>query len=129
MSNSLALDRCVRSPVWSSNACDPRAGVDLAHRSLERAGDILIRRLFEADMTVAELDEREVRRLGRRRLLAEHSRRKQAAADGPDHSGAGPGHALEEPASIDAVVAWKVRSWNILVLVSVNIASHGILLC
>ena len=38
-----------------------------------------------------------------RRALAERLRREDPAAGRPDEPGAGPGHALEEPATVDAI--------------------------
>ena len=68
---------------------------------LERAGDVGIHRLVEAQMTVADLGEGEagLGRLG----LSDDARPRDAAGDGPDHGAAGPGHAFQESAPVGVV--------------------------
>src|SRR5262249_10229587 len=80
--------------------------VDFGHRLAQRRGDVLVRLLAEADMAVADLNKAEIRAgayavgIGR---LAEALRAQNASRHRPKHSRAGPGHAFEEPATVDAV--------------------------
>jgi hypothetical protein len=53
-------------------------------------------------MAVADLDEVEFAFAGGH-LLAKRLRGDRTAGDGPEHAGAGPGHAFEKAAAIDAV--------------------------
>ena len=81
-----------------------RKRVDFVYGGLQRGGDIRIRGLVESDMAIADLDEVKFALGSGGRSLAESPRAEDAAADGPENSGAGPSHALQESASIDAVV-------------------------
>src|ERR1700722_12370024 len=78
---------------------------DAADRFLERAERIRIGRLVEADMAVADLQEGEALGLLRRRLAHDAQRTRHAAGNGPQHSRADPGHAFENFASVNAIVA------------------------
>src|SRR5260221_8946081 len=60
--------------------------------------------LVEADMGIADLDEGEAshaRRLG----VAHQDRARHAPAHGPQHTGPGPGHAFQKPATVQSVRA------------------------
>ena len=59
VSNSAALDEWVMSPVWSRKSASVWQAVDLVDGELQRAGDVLVRRLVEADVAVADLNEAE----------------------------------------------------------------------
>ena len=83
-----------------------RQRADLVDRLLQRAEGVRIGRLVEANMTVADLQEGEG---GGARLrgfcIAEQIERfRHAARNSPEHAGAGPDHAFECVASIDAVL-------------------------
>ena len=47
------------SPVCSMKSGAAREGVDLVDGQLQRSGDVLVGRLVEADVAVADLDEAE----------------------------------------------------------------------
>src|SRR5579872_535739 len=83
-------------------------GIDFVDRRLQSSGDIRIRRLVEADVTVADLDKAEVRAFGGIFILAaafcEGPRYRDAAAHGPDQARARPCHALQESATVNTVV-------------------------
>src|ERR1051325_496482 len=82
-----------------------RQGVDACDGGFEGAGDVFVGFFVKADVGVADLDELEVGRRcgGDFRARGEGSRGQQAAGDGPYHAGAGPGHAFEKTAPVDAV--------------------------
>ena len=82
--------------------------VDLADRHLQRGSNIDICRLIETDVTVADLDKRKRRLIARFRVCAKKARYRHASSERPYHSRAGPCHALEEAASIDAITAWSL---------------------
>ena len=75
----------------------------LATASWSVAVTSLFGSLREADVAVADLDEREIAARRGRRPAPKAARREDAAADRPEQAGAGPGHAFEEPAAVDAV--------------------------
>ena len=81
-----------------------RAGVDLVERELQRCGDVGVGGLVEADVAVADLDKGEVGLLFSVMRLAESARDRNASGEGPDQAGAGPGHAFQKTAAVDAVV-------------------------
>src|SRR5437870_9202641 len=75
--------------------------------------DILIRVLVKADMAVANLQKAKVgswQRLAGLRNLCQSFRREYAAADRPKQAGAGPSHALQKAAAINAIVLVIVRN-------------------
>ena len=76
--------------------------IDLGDRFLQGADDILVRLFIETDMAVADLNEAEIAR-GDRSYRAEYFGSEHSAAHRPKHPGAGPGHAFEEAAPIDAI--------------------------
>src|SRR5689334_8257478 len=79
-----------------------RQSIDLCDRLLEGADDILVRIFIESDMTVADLDKAEVAR--RNRIdRAQDLGSEYAAAQGPKHTRARPGHAFQKTTAIDAV--------------------------
>src|SRR4051794_4430908 len=80
-----------------------RHRVDLVDGFLQRADRIRIGRLVEADMAVADLQERHAGGLGGQRRVDNAERARHAAGDGPEHAGAGPGHAFQDLASADTV--------------------------
>ena len=84
--------------------------VDFVHGRLQSGGNIRIRGLVESDMTVADLDEIQFAFGAARRVLTEGLGGEYSAADRPDDTCAGPGHALEKTASIDAVVVVVVKN-------------------
>src|SRR6478752_9469355 len=81
--------------------------VELRYGLLESGGDVLVRLLAEADVTVADLREEDALalRVGHRRQRPDWKRCGDPAFQTPDDSGAGPCHAAEAPATVDAVVA------------------------
>src|SRR6266446_2612291 len=76
--------------------------IDLGDRLLEGAKRVGIGRLVEADMAVADLQERHAGGLGRLRGTDQSQRTGYAARNGPQHAGTGPGHAFQHPAAADA---------------------------
>src|ERR1039457_494415 len=83
--------------------------VDLVHRCLERRGNIRIRGFVESNMAVADLNEIHFAFGAACGVLTESLRAEHSAADRPDDSGAGPCHAFQESASIDAIVVVVVN--------------------
>src|SRR5439155_14713539 len=81
-----------------------RQRLDLADRLFERAIDVRIGRLIEADMAVADLQECEGGRRLRRGFPDDAERARHAARDRPEHPGPRPGHAFEDFAPADAIV-------------------------
>src|SRR5580704_17679676 len=81
-------------------------GVDLVDRRPQSRGEIRIGRLAKTDVAVADLDKAEVRAFAGiiAAALGECPRYRDATAHGPDQPGARPSHALEESATIDAIV-------------------------
>ena len=73
--------------------------VHLIDSLLQRSGRIHVRRVREADMTVADLHEAQVtpRRFGCLGCAPDQQRPRDAAADRPHHAGAGPEHAMQRP--------------------------------
>ena len=94
MSNSAGFDECVRSPVWMMKSGAVGQALILSMRELQRRGDVGVGGLVEADVAVADLDEGEVGLLVGVMRLAEGARDGNAAGEGPDQAGAGPGHAF-----------------------------------
>ncbi len=84
--------------------------VDLVDSRLQCGGDIGIRRLVEAHMAVADLDEVEFSLRGILLVLAEGLRREDSAAHGPEDAGSRPGHALQKAAAVNAVVVVVVSN-------------------
>ena len=81
-----------------------RHRLDLVDGLLQRAERIGIGRLVEADMAVADLQERHPGGLGGQRRVDDAERARHAAGDGPEHAGACPGHAFQHAASADTVI-------------------------
>ena len=87
----------------------PGRRVDLVDRQLQRPGDVLVGRLVEADVAVADLHEAEAccQRGLRYRCVGgggKESGRGHAARHRPQKAGARPGHAAEKISPVDAVV-------------------------
>ena len=82
-----------------------RGRIDSPQCGLKRRGDVGVGRLVEADVAVADLHECEIRLRGRLHWFAEHPRRGHSAGKSPNQAGAGPGHALQESAAVNAVSA------------------------
>src|SRR5262249_8964388 len=84
-----------------------RERVELGHRLLERAGDVAVGGLVEPDVTVADLGEEDALPLiGRERLEPVNGKGgRDAAGESPDGGGTCPGHAAQEAATIESVVA------------------------
>ncbi len=108
-----------------------RQRVDAGHRFLKRRRDVLVRRLAEADVTIADLNEEEVRRgisLGRH-AASERGRAEHASFQRPEHPGPSPRHAFEKSATVDPVVAMVVddvvRHENVP-SVTVSLRSRGV---
>ena len=99
-----------------------RQRIDLGDALLKRAERIGIRRLeVEADMAVADLQERQPARFLRRRLVDKAQRMRNAAGNGPKHAGSDPSHAFENFAPADAVIAIEfahclspLKPWRLL---------------
>jgi len=79
-----------------------RHGVDPDDGFLQRAERVRIGRLVEADMTVADLQERHPGGFGGECRADQPEGTRHAARNGPQHPGAGPGHAFQDPAAADA---------------------------
>ena len=81
-------------------------GIDLVDRRLQSSGDVRIGRLVKTDVTVADLHKAEVPAFAGIFAIAlgECPRHRDAAAHGPDQACARPCHALQEPATVDAIV-------------------------
>ena len=77
---------------------------DLVDAFFKRAECVGIGRLVEADVAVADLQEGQAGRLGRRRGTDKSQRMGHAAGNGPKYAGAGPGHAFQHSATADAVI-------------------------
>src|ERR1043166_4389899 len=80
-----------------------RERVDLVNHFLERARDVLVRLLLEADVRVAQLHEGERAARAGERVSA--AGRQRPAAQSPDDGSAGPRHALEKAAPRCSVFA------------------------
>src|SRR6185437_11317884 len=86
-----------------------RNRLDLADRLFQRALGVRVGRLVEAHMAVSDLQEREARRFGCRGFVNKPERMRHPAGNGPQHPGAGPGHALQHlapgrPAAVIVIV-------------------------
>ena len=81
-------------------------GVDLVDRYLQRGNNIWIGRLVKTDVAVADLYKAEIGSYASilAAALGECPRHRNAAAHGPDQACSRPCHALQEPATIDAVI-------------------------
>ena len=87
-----------------------RKRIDLVQRFLERADSVRVRRLVESDMAVADLQEGQPTRCDGPCLADNAHRARDAAGDGPQDAGTGPGHAFENPAPADAALVAVIRS-------------------
>src|SRR5436305_14552945 len=95
-----------------------RHRLDFADRLLERADRVGIGRLVEADMAVADLQEAQPGRLGGLRRADKAERARYPARNGPEHAGAGPGHAFQHPPAANAaamfiVIAHRQSPWTL----------------
>jgi len=91
-----------------------RQGIYFGDSFLEGGGDIPIWFVVEPDMAVADLGKGKVGCLpcgGWRSSLANDLRMENAAAHAINNARAHPGHALEESATINAIVIGIVRNW------------------
>ncbi len=84
-----------------------RKRIDLVDCCLQRADHIGVGWFVETNVAVANLNETESR-FGAG--SAEGARTRDPAADGPDYTCSGPGHALQEAATVDAVVVMVVNN-------------------
>src|SRR5258708_21252887 len=82
--------------------------VDFVHRRLQCRSDVRMGGLVEACMAVADLDEAEIS-FPAMCVFAKGSGARNAAGDCPDDACSGPGHAVQESAAVDTVVAIVVR--------------------
>src|SRR5271165_1215459 len=84
----------------------PRQSINLVHRRLQGRRHIRVGRLVETHVTVADLNKAEVSAMAGVSIgvPGECLRNRNAAAHGPDQSSAGPSHALQKSASVDAIV-------------------------
>jgi hypothetical protein len=107
------------SPVWIMK--DGLTGISLiVDRFLERADRVRIGRLVEADMAVADLQEGQPFRFGRLCRADKAQRARHAARNGPEHAGAGPGHAFKDaaaahpaPVIMVVVIAHEKSPWSL----------------
>src|SRR5664280_797800 len=91
-----------------------RNSFDAGDRPFQRALGIRVGRLVEAHMAVADLQKRQAQSSGRFgvgghgfrsvSLIDQAERMRHPAADGPQHPGAGPGHAFQHLAAAGAVI-------------------------
>ena len=88
-----------------------RQRVHLVHCFLQSGGDILVRFLAEADVTVAHLHEEDALalRIAQERQPAHGKRAWNATSHSPDGGRSRPRHAAEKAAPIDAVLACLAR--------------------
>src|SRR5206468_5480242 len=75
---------------------------------LEGARHVRVGCLAEADVAVADLSEGKIRLLRPTGVLAQRAGGEDATGHRPGEAGAGPGHAAEKAAAVDAVVAGVV---------------------
>ena len=87
-----------------------RQGVDPVDGYLQRCSDVGVRRFVETHMTVADLHEVQPA-LWHLHFLAECLRTEDAAADAPQHSRAGPGHAFQKSSAVDSVAIVVVHDF------------------
>src|SRR3984893_14157094 len=87
-----------------------RKRIDLVQRFLERADRVRVRRLVESDMAVADLQEGQPARCDGLCFADNAHRARDAAGDGPQDAGTGPGHAFENFAPADAALVAVIRS-------------------
>ncbi len=80
-----------------------RKRIDLVDGCLQRTDDVLVRFLGEADVAIADLNEREAPGPGSVGACTEDPGRKDATTDRPYQARASPGHALQESAAIDSI--------------------------
>ena len=92
-------------------------GVDLVDGHLQGTVDVSIRRLVEADVAVADLNESEVGGFGLAFLSAEELRAGYAAGERPYYSGAGPLHALQKAAAVHVAIEFGNHSRILFILV------------
>ena len=88
-----------------------RQSANLADRLFERAGCVRIGWLIEADMAVADLEEGKASRVLRERLADETKRFRNAATNRPKDAGAGPDHAFEDCAAVEAIALLVRCHW------------------
>ena len=84
-------------------------GVDLVDGHLQGTVDVSIRRLVEADVAVADLNESEVGGFDLAFLSAEELRAGYAAGERPYYSGAGPLHALQKAAAVHFLIEFEIH--------------------
>src|SRR5260370_2312004 len=86
--------------------------IDLVDRRLQSGGDVRVCWLVETDLTVADLDKAEVRAFAGIFAVSfgECPRYRYATAHGPDQACTRPRHALQEPATVDAIVVEILQS-------------------
>jgi hypothetical protein len=77
--------------------------IDLVDGRLKRSCDILIGRLIEADVAVADLNEMEFVH-GSFSVLTECLLEPRSHHYGPNYAGTGPRHALQKVSTVDAIV-------------------------
>ncbi len=80
--------------------------VDLVDCRLQRSGNIRVGRLVKADVAIADLHKAEVPTFAGTSIsgFGESPRHRNTATHGPDQACTRPCHALQEPATINAVV-------------------------
>src|SRR5580658_9359054 len=80
--------------------------VDFVDRRLQSSSNIRIGRFVKADVTVTDLNKTEIRGYAGifGAVLGESPRHRNAATHSPDEARARPRHALQEPATVDAVI-------------------------
>src|SRR5439155_17482098 len=98
---------------------------DAVERRLQGGVRIGVGLLVEADMAVADLDEGEPVHRCAERLAAEAETARHAARHRPDDTGAGPGHAFEEPAPARASVVGLLRIHDVRSFASSGEAEIG----
>src|SRR5215469_14842394 len=81
-----------------------RQGIDLGDRLFQCPKRVRISWFIEADMAVADLQERQATGFRRLRLAHDAERVRHAASNRPQHAGAAPGHAFQHLAAADAVL-------------------------
>ena len=81
---------------------------DLPDRFLKRADRIGVGWGMEADMTIADLQEGQLARLGRQRSVDNAERARHAAGNRPKHPRTRPRHAFQHLAAVEAVAVCLV---------------------
>jgi hypothetical protein len=90
------------SPGMKQECRRLRQSVDAIDGGLQCRSDVLVRIFAESNVAVADLDELQI--AFRRLFAGDRLTARDAASQADQQTGTGPGHAVQEPAAVDAVV-------------------------